>query len=83
MHKAVILQNTQEPSQHLLHIVPVVVLEVMRTINRVELSCVKGCEVSRIAHNVWRASRVDIKQQVFKPVVLRGQRDFLTMTPNI
>ena len=29
MHKAVILQNMQEPSQHLLHIVPVVVLEVM------------------------------------------------------
>ena len=78
------VKHMQKPLQHLVHVVPVIMLEVVRAIDGVESVRAGGlAQRARIAHQVRTHPRIDVQQQLLPLPEMRRQRDPLLPPPTL
>ncbi len=81
--ESVVSQHVQEAAQDALAVVLVIVLEVVRAIDRVELPGRQRRELARVAHDVGPAARIDVEQQVLPARVMGRNRNRLARTADV
>ena len=73
----------QDASQNPGHIVPVVMLQIMRAVHRVELGRRQPGKLAGITHDIGLPFRIDIEQEMLEGRILWRKRDAFGPAANV